>query len=68
MKTDCIKCYCIKVRQTGNLICPLTTVRKDLENTFNYRVRGDEIIEVYIDKAFVCDNERKPHCKNCPFK
>ena len=64
---DTIRCYCIKTTK-GNIICPLTTERKDLENTFNYRVRGDEIIWVDIDKSFVCKEERKAHCKNCPFK
>lgn len=68
MDNNVIKCYCLKVRQTGNMICPLTTDIRDLKTTFNYQVRGDEIIEVGIDKSFVCTDERKPHCKNCPFK
>ena len=50
------------------MVCPLTTDRSDLEKTFNYQVRGEEIIEVEIDDTFVCKEERKPHCKNCPFK
>lgn len=63
-----VKCYCLKVHRSGNLICPLTTERKDLEHTFNYVVHGDEIMEVEIDDRFVCKEERKPSCKNCPFK
>jgi hypothetical protein len=50
------------------MICPLTTDRRDLERTFNYQVRGEEIIEVDIDNAFVCKEERTDRCKNCPFK
>ena len=50
------------------MICPLTTKREDLEKTFNYQVRGDEIISVEIDSSFVCKEERKADCKNCPFK
>lgn len=63
-----VKCYCLKVRRSGNLICPLTTERKDLEHTFNHVVQGDEIMEVEIDDRFVCKEERKPSCENCPFK
>ena len=63
-----VKCYCLKVRRTGNLICPLTTNPHDLEHTFNYMVQGDEIVTVEIDDKFVCKEERKPSCKNCPFK
>ena len=48
--------------------CPLTTERRDLEQTFNYQVRGEEILQVEIDKKFVCKDERKDYCKNCPFK
>ena len=61
------KCFCLRTLQ-GKMICPLTTDRKDLEQTFNYQVRGDEIIEVEIDNGFVCHEERKNYCKNCPFK
>lgn len=67
MASETIKCYCLQTR-SGNMICPLTTDRSDLEKTFNYQVRGEEILEVEIDKSFVCTDERKPHCKNCPFK
>ena len=48
--------------------CPLTTEREGLERTFNYQVRGEEIIEVEIDDTFVCKEERKDYCKDCPFK
>lgn len=48
--------------------CPLTTNREDLEKTFNYQVRGEEIMEVEIDSAFVCEEERINSCINCPFK
>ena len=61
-----VRCYCLS--RNGKMHCPLTTERKDLEQTFNYRVQGEEIIWVDIDKKFVCPEERKPHCKNCPFK
>lgn len=63
---DIVKCFCLRSR-TGKMHCPLTTDKSDLERTFNYQVRGEEIIEVGIDKAFVCKDERKAHCKNCPF-
>lgn len=62
-----VKCYCLQTRE-GYMHCPLTTERKDLERTFNYQVRGEEIIEVTIDSSFVCSEERKPDCINCPFK
>lgn len=65
MKT--IKALCLRTRN-GKMICPLTTKREDLEKTFNYQVRGDEIISIEIDSSFVCKEERKEHCKNCPFK
>jgi len=61
------KCFCLRTR-SGMMICPLTTDRRDLERTFNYQVRGEEIIEVDIDNAFVCKEERTDRCKNCPFK
>lgn len=61
-----IKCYCLSNR--GKMHCPLTTEREDLERTFNYQVRGEEILSVEIDDAFVCEEERKDRCKNCPFK
>ena len=61
------RCYCLRTRN-GNMICPLTTERRDLEKTFNYQVRGDEIIEVEVDNDFVCNEERTDRCKNCPFK
>ena len=48
--------------------CPLTTKREDLEKTFNYQVRGEEIIEVEIDNLFVCQDEQTASCINCPFK
>lgn len=61
-----IKCYCLS--NGGKMHCPLTTEREDLERTFNYQVRGEEILSVEIDDAFVCKEERKDHCNNCPFK
>lgn len=60
------ECYCLL--NHGKLHCPLTTDRSDLEGTFNYRVRGEEIIRVEIDNNFVCQEERNDNCKNCPFK
>lgn len=62
-----VKAFCLRTRQ-GKMICPLTTERSDLEKTFNYQVRGEEIIEVEIDDTYVCKEERKAHCENCPFK
>lgn len=64
---ETIKAFCLRTRK-GNMICPLTTKREDLEKTFNYQVRGDEIISVEIDSTFVCKVERNDDCKNCPFK
>ena len=64
--TKNIKCYCLSNR--GNLHCPLTTDRHDLEVTFNYQVHGEAIAEVEIDTAFKCDEKRTKNCKNCPFK
>ena len=61
-----IVCYCLSDR--GRLHCPLTTDRSDLERTFNHQVRGEDIVRVEIDPAFVCHEARTPHCKNCPFK
>lgn len=61
-----IKCYCLKSRKNG-LHCPLTTEVRDLELTFNYQVRQEEIVEVEIDDSFVCKDERTKMCKNCPF-
>ena len=66
-ENDVVRCYCLQTRE-GKMHCPLTTDEKDLENTFNYRVRGEKIIWVDIDKYFVCNDERKDYCKNCPFK
>lgn len=60
------KCYCLKGR--NGMHCPLTTKREDLEKTFNYQVRGEEIIEVEIDNLFVCQDEQTASCINCPFK
>ena len=64
---DTIKCYCLEGRN-GNLHCPLSTDVRSLELTFNVSVRGEGIREVEIDKAFVCKDERKSYCNNCPFK
>lgn len=64
---ETIKAFCLRTRN-GNMICPLSTKREDLEKTFNYQVRGAEIISVDIDSTFVCKEERIDHCKNCPFK
>lgn len=64
---ESVKCYCLKTRK-GDLICPLTTEREDLSRTFNHQVLGHEIVKVEIDKGFVCKEERKDHCKHCPFK
>ena len=61
-----INCYCLSDK--GRIHCPLTTEREDLKRTFNYQVRGEEILEVGIDDTFVCNDERKDYCKNCPFK
>lgn len=63
---ETIRCYCLS--KNGNMHCPLTKDKKDLEQTFNYKVMGEEIMWVDIDKKFVCHEERKPSCKNCPFK
>ena len=60
------KCYCLS--KNGNMHCPLTTDKSELERTFNYQVRGEAIQEVEIDNKFVCEEERKPYCKSCPFK
>lgn len=60
------KCYCLKGR--NGLHCPLTTNREDLEKTFNFQVRGEEILMVEIDAEFVCQDERTASCVNCPFK
>lgn len=56
------------VRQGQDALPADNREREDLERTFNYKVRGEEITEVEIDDAFVCEEERKDHCKNCPFK
>lgn len=61
-----IKCYCLSNK--GNLHCPLTTEPDDLRHTFNFFVHDEMIVEVEVDDAFKCDEERKPSCKNCPFK
>ena len=61
-----IKCLCLSNK--GKLHCPLTTERKDLEHTFNYQVRDEQIVEVEIDDSFVCKDERTKMCENCPFK
>lgn len=63
---ETIKCYCLSNK--GNMHCPLTTEREDLERTFNYQVRGEDILSVEIDKSFVCKEERKGYCEHCPFK
>lgn len=62
-----IKCYCLEGK-AGNLHCPLSTSKRDLELTFNYQVRGESIREVEIDADFVCNDARRSYCKNCPFK
>ena len=62
-----VRCYCLR-DHNGNMHCPLTTDERDLMHTFNYFVRDEEIIWVDIDKSFVCKEERKDSCKNCPFK
>jgi hypothetical protein len=61
----CIRCYCLS--NNGKLHCPLTTEREDLERTFNYQVRGEDIVWVDIDEKFVCTDKRTDSCKNCPF-
>lgn len=65
--TKSVSCYCLSSKN-GNLHCPLSTDKRSLELTFNYQVRGESIVAVEIDPSFVCDDERKPYCKNCPFK
>ena len=62
-----IRCYCL-MTAGGKMHCPLTTEKKTLENTFNFRVRGEQIIWVDIDENFVCKENRKDYCKDCPFK
>lgn len=60
-----ITCYCLC--NNGRMHCPLTTDPFELENTFNHRVRGEDVIWVKIDKDFVCTDKRTDSCKNCPF-
>lgn len=64
---ESVKCYCLQTRQ-GNMHCPLTTERRDLERTFNYQVCGEQIVEVEVDEDFVCEEVRTERCDNCPFK
>lgn len=64
---DTIKCYCLRTKE-GKMHCPLSTDRASLRHTFNFMVRGEEIVDVEVDKAFVCKDERKSYCNNCPFK
>ena len=61
-----IRCYCLSDK--GKMHCPLSTDRSSLECTFNHQVRGEEILEVEIDDAFVCEKKRDKMCENCPFK
>ena len=63
---DLVKCYCLEGSKGYH--CPLTTDRRDLELTWNYKVRGEAICEVEIDPAFVCGEERSTSCVHCPFK
>ena len=62
-----VKCYCLRDKERG-VHCPLTTDARKLEHTFNYFVRGEEIVQVDIDDSFVCEAERKAMCDRCPFK
>lgn len=65
-KTKVIRCWCLKGR--NGFHCPLTTDRSELERTFNYRVRGEEIVWVDIDASFVCPDEKNEgKCHGCPF-
>ena len=64
-KSDVIRCYCLS--KNGKMHCPLTQDRAELERTFNYQVRGEDIVWVDIDVNFVCHDERKEYCKSCPF-
>ena len=61
---DVVRCWCYS--KNGEPHCPLTTDEQDLKRYFNYFL--EDIVWVDIDKSFVCHEERKEHCKNCPFK
>lgn len=62
-----VKCYCLKDKKRG-LHCPLTTDARDLERTFNFFVRDEEIVQVDIDDSFVCEEmPRRAMCGGCPF-
>lgn len=63
---EVVKCYCL-MSLNGNLHCPLSTDVKYLENTFNTKI-GEIVVNVEINNAFVCYEERKESCKYCPFK
>lgn len=63
---EVVGCYCLI--NDGELHCPLTTEREDLEKTFNYKVRGERIAYIEVNKDFVCHNERNKDCEHCPFK
>ena len=63
-QAEVVRCWCYS--KNGEPHCPLTTDEQDLKRYFNYFL--EDIIWVDIDKSFVCHEERKEHCKNCPFK
>lgn len=63
---DTIKCYCLQGPRGFH--CPLVSDRSVLEQTWNYKVRGEAICEVEIDSTFVCKEERSTSCDSCPFK
>jgi hypothetical protein len=64
---EVVKCHCLRA-PNGSLICPLTTEVEDLKRTLNYHFHDYEIVDVEINKEFVCKQKRTEHCKNCPFK
>lgn len=63
---EVVKCYCI-MAFNGNLHCPLSTDVKYLEDTIYTKI-GGIVVNVEINKAFVCQEERNESCKYCPFK
>ena len=67
---DYTKVYALSTTNGANgAHCPLVSLdhKDELEHTFNYQVRGEQIVELEISNAFVCEKKGQQMCEFCPF-
>ena len=59
------RCYCYFKNNKPH--CPLAGNEKDLQDLHLFNDFIEPVGWVDIDNSFVCKEERKEHCKHCPF-